>query len=499
MPDFARARCRLIPDFCVAAIVCLTMLALTFGFALTQPPHNLESWTAGAAMLALWGATPFYWLVARWRGVVEFDPKGARWRAAFGVWKSARWDEIESCDARMTSTGGSVARWKFVVQTRNGAFSWTESFEQAEQLAPFAARFCPQIAADSANWSRRFSYRSGENLFVGFVVLFLTGCISAILCALVGARRVSEIGPQIEVYVALYGWTLTLAGFALFGALVLGVPTIFLLIYAAMLRQSWRRRAEILTATASGLSWRVGANERVFARWDELQTLHIEARGLFIALPFYRLQTARGEMNWGKMLCGNAQLSQTLFERAPQLKRVVTPQLREELNENLRGSGEVVEFDFKSRTLRAVLCSGTFFSLFLWGVTILGPLQPANGSEPAPTWLSGIFAIIATIFTLCGAQLFRRGCIRLDARGIEWKVPSRSQFVAWQEIDALILDKKYWLRLGSQNGARRVALATYDIYPAHLERLLELIAERAVSAGGAWKVAGKIARTETDE
>ena len=104
MPNFVRARCQLIPDFSVAAAVCLAMMALFAGMAILKPPHDFEGWAAGAAMLGLWGATPFYWLVATRRGCIEFDANGARWRTAFGV-------------ARAFHAGGE---WKRVDQSARG-------------------------------------------------------------------------------------------------------------------------------------------------------------------------------------------------------------------------------------------------------------------------------------------------------------------------------------------------------------------------------------------
>ena len=482
MPNSVRARCRPIADFTVTTWVCVAMLALLLFVLATQPPRGLEGWSACIAMFVLVGATPFCWLMARARGAVEFDANGVRWRTAFGMGKSARWNEIESTDARMTSTGGKTSHWKFVVKTKNGAFSWTDSFENAEQLAPFGARFCSLIKANPEDWPRRFGYRSSENLFAVFCVLFLSAAVVAILLAIVGARRVDEVVPQLEIFAALYGWALTIAGFALFGAIVIGIPTFFLLFYVAIARGIWERRAETIAATPSGLSWRIGEKEQIFARWDELQTLHTQARGRFVALPFYRLQTERGEISWSSMLCGHAQLSQTLSERAPHLERVVESRLSENLNA-INEQDEVVEFRFKTRTLRAMLWGGVGFSLFLWGITIWGPLEPANGSEPAPTWLTFILAIIMSGLTLYGVQLFRRGCIRLDARGIEWRLPFRRRFVAWEEIEELRWEKGLPLMVKG----RKIPLCGPSIAPAHVGQLLEIVAKRATRAGGEWK------------
>ena len=493
MPNFVRARCRLIPDFWKAAVVCLAMLALTAGVALTQPPQTFEGWSAGAAMLALWGATPFYWLVARRRGSIQLDENGARWRTAFGTWKSARWHEIESLDARLNSDGGKIKHWKFVVWTRNGAFSWTNSFENAEQLAPFAARFCSLIPAKPDDWPRRFGYRGAENLVLPFACLLLIFVFVLAIAKSLITIQWREVGAQIEIYVALYGWLLTVGGFLLFGFFVVAVPAIFLLFYWLMARQSWRHRNESFLATTDGLSWKVDERERLFAAWDEMQLLRVEARGPLVALPFYRLQSARGEFHWNNGLSGASQLGRACFERAPHLQREVQARLREELNAAPDAApdaaGEVLVFDFKTRSLRAILYGGAFFSVFVWGAVVFGPFEPPKNGEPIPTWASFIFAVLLTAFTFYGVQLFRRGCIVLDARGIAWRLPLRQQFVAWNEVDALIVDRKFYLRIG----ARRVFLWPEGIPPTRLNLLLETIAQRATNAGGAWKAAHETA------
>ncbi len=492
MPDFVRARCRLIPDFWIVAAVSLAMLLLLAFMAAMQPPRGFEGWLAGAAMFVLCGATPFYWLLARRRGCIELDENGARWRTAFGAWKSARWGEIESCDARMASTGGKIAHWKFVVQTRRGAFSWTNSFENADELTPFAARFCAQIPTNAEDWPRRFGYRSSETAWIALGCLFLIVMfVGALAKPLIGASW-RDVAAQIEIYFALYGWLLTLAGFALFGVIVVTFPALFLFFYFVIARQSWKRRDEIFVATPRGLSWQISGRERLFARFDELQTLHVETRGPLISLPFYRLQSARGEFNWNSGLCGATQLDRTLFERAPQLQREVQTRLREELSQAPDESSEIAIFDFETRTLRALLWSGAFIGAITWGAVIFGPFEPPENGEPMPTWASFIFAVIITAATIYCALLFRRGCIVLNQRGIEWRSPFRQQFVAWDEIDGLLADKKYYLQVG----ARRVPLAIHDIYPARSDLLVETIARRT---GGAWKSAGETARAQDVE
>lgn len=489
MLDFVRARCRLIPDFWVVVAVCLAMVALFASMALIQPPRDFEGWSAGAALLALFGAIPFYWVISRARGAIIFGENGVRWRTAFGLWKSAGWDEIVSADARMTSTGGKITHWKFVVGTRNGAFSWTNSFENAEQLAPFGARFCPLIAPNVEDWPRRFSYRSGESLLLPLAVLFLVPFfLSAIIKSLIGVQW-SDIGAQTEIYVELYGWLLTVLGFASFGLVSVGIPTLFLIFYFLMARQSWQHRDENFLATTQGLIFIVNGKQ-LFAAWDELQILRVEARGPLVALPFFRLESARGEFHWNNGLCGASQLSQTLFERAPQLKREVQARLREDLNEAPDEKGETLTFNFKKRSLRALLCFGPVLSVSLWSNAIFGPFKLSEKGEPLPTWASFILAVIITAATLYGIQLFRRGCIRLGARGIEWNLPLHKRFVAWEEISGLMADRRLYLRIG----ARRVPLIVWDIHPTRLNLLVETIAERAFNAGGEWKRVHKTVR-----
>ena len=121
-------------------------------------------------------------------------------------------------------------------------------------------------------------------------------------------------------------------GLRALGVIIFVVPALVFLLYLDMARQSWQRHDENFLATTEGLSWSVNGRERLFAAWDELQILHVVARGRLIALPSYRLQSARGEFNWNNGLCAASQLRRTCFERAPQLKRQVQARLSEELN-----------------------------------------------------------------------------------------------------------------------------------------------------------------------
>ena len=123
---------------------------------------------------------------------------------------------------------------------------------------------------------------------------------------------------------------------------------------------------------------------------------------------------------------------------------------------------------------------------------IVGPLESPKNGEPMPIWVFAIFAVIGTAATSYGVWLFRRGCIVLDARGIAWNLPLRKRFVAWEEINGLIVDRQLYLQVG----ARRISLAICGVHPTRLNLLLETIAQRAVNAGGAWESTGKIAQTE---
>ena len=473
-----RARCRLIPAFNVTAAVCVGMLALFAALILAQMPRDFGQWSAAAAMLGLWGATPFYWLWARSRGAIELDERGARWRTAFGPWKSARWDEITGCDARVTST---KAPWKFVVSTARGEFSWTRAFENTESLAPFTARFCPDVPADVEAWPRRFGYRGAENWMAVLGIVVSGALLVGPIVASIGASPPRDWAANWGDSIALYGWPLTLLGALLFG-LMGAMPVTMSWVYLSWGLTYWRRRDEVLVASARGLSWHCGGRERLFAAWDELQSLDVEARGKPIASSFYRLQSARGEFMWSRHIGGAAQLRRTLYERAPQLQNAVNAS-SSELSPPPDAASESVVFSFKTRQLRALLGLGFFLGLVYCGVALLGPIPPRDGSAPMPSWAAWGFAVLLWAPTFYGALLFWRGQIRLDARGIEWIWPARKRFVAWDEIEGLSASNGFFVCVG----ARRYALGA-GFRPAHFGQLLELVAARAVNARAGWQV-----------
>ena len=144
-------------------------------------------------------------------------------------------------------------------------------------------------------------------------------------------------------------------------------------------------------------------------------------------------------------------------------------------------------FYFKTRDMRALLLLGICFSFTFWG-GFFGRWELNREGKPTPTWFLGLCATVVTAAMLCGLWTYFRGQIRLDARGIEWRLPFRKRFVAWKEIDALIVGKNYFLIVG----ARKIALYPDSLPPAHLNRLLEMVEERALNARGGWQSALKV-------
>lgn len=474
MPDSPfqslEARCRLIPDFNISAAVLALCTLLILSLAASEKPPKNEEIASFLAMVISIGAIPIYWLVARFRGAIVFDQNGARWRTAFGRWKSARWDEIQSCDARLTST---TTQWKYVVSTQRGEFSWTRAFCNSDKLAPFAAQFCPKIPPEIENWPRRFHYRGAENFLIVLSFPIFGGWLLAPIWALFASSPQHWLA-QWELYAAFFGGPLALFGILLFCLAVQAIPALMLLIYARAAQNFWRHRDEVLQATPRGLSWQKAGRALVFAAWDEVEILHCETRGKFLGFPSYRLQTARGEMVWNSHLSGFPLLARTLRERAPHLKETTSRALSNDLGEAPEMDGETVVFNFKTRELRAILAGGLVLSLAVLTIAIFGPIQPARG-EPAPSFVIGIFAFLLIAATICGARLFQSGEIRLDARGLEWKMPLRRRFIAWSEIEGLNLKNGVFLVVGG----RKVRLFDASLRPAHFEILLREIEMRA--------------------
>ena len=482
MPDFVRARCRFISVINVVTGISLGIFALLLAMAVAQNPQNLGDWLAVISLLTLAGAMPVYWLVARRRGCIEVGADCARWRTAFGAWKRANWDQIEGVDARITQ---DKSYWTFVVHTKNGAFSWTNGFEQAEQLAPLAARFCARVPADLDAWPRRFDYRSGGN-FVGWLGIALFGVW--LLAALKWLLFSGEIIGQLALYASLYGWPLTLAGAGFFGFIILGTPALMLALFAIMTRDYWRHRGEVFVLDARGLHWRKAGAPEFFAAWDELQTLHIEARGHSLAMPHYRLQTARGDVQWNNALSGKFALIRLLEQRAPSLKRVSARRLSESLSAAPAGEladGEVLRFDYKTRSLRALLALGILMSVLTTAMAIhsaiYGPIPPRGGGEPMPTWAAWLFAAGTIALTSLGIWVFARAQIVISARGIERRV-LRETFIAWEAIESLQPQNLAVVACG-----RAISLLAAGLRPAHLGRLLEIIEARATNAPGGWQ------------
>ena len=149
-------------------------------------------------------------------------------------------------------------------------------------------------------------------------------------------------------------------------------------------------------------------------------------------------------------------------------------------------------FPFKTRDMRALLLLGICFSLTLWGATF-GLLELNRDGKPTPTWFECLFATVVTSATLCGLWTCLRGQIRLGERGIEWRLPFGKRFVAWEEIDALIVNKGCFLIVG----ARKISLYPDSLPPADVYRLLEIVEKRAINARGGWESATKTMGEQT--
>ncbi|PQV63606.1 hypothetical protein B1R32_11072 [Abditibacterium utsteinense] len=275
----------------------------------------------------------------------------------------------------------------------------------------------------------------------------------------------------------MMGWPLTL--FGLVGLVVLGtlLPATLLLVFWQIWTQSQKRRNESLEVTDDGLTWKRAGQESFFVAWPELQELHIESRG-FIGLPFYRIETARGELSWNNGLNGWAQFRRTLRERAPQLQETTAPRLENALfkaPEN-KAETETLTFHFKTRELRAMLFLIASVALTCLGFAIFGP--PSGQREPASPWVFALTFLLGSAATCYLFLLFQRGSIELNKRGIEWKVPLRTRFVAWSEVQEIGVGRDAFLRVGG----KKLPIYSVQFPTAHHEILLQEIASRTKSA-----------------
>lgn len=464
-------RCRLIPDFnvsagCSAAIFAL-LIACFVGLAQKEAPKNPEI-EASVLALSLAALTPLYWLIARIRGAIILDKNGVRWRTAFSGWKSARWNEIESCDLRLTS---NTTQWKFVVSTRNGAFSYTRCFQNAEQMAPFAARFCSFIPPETENWPRFFGSDSFENRVMPWIAFPVLGAyLLGILWKLFSSSP-SYWVTQISFVREISGWPLAI--FAVVAAITLMVilPALILLVFWDGWKRNFPRRSEFFRANQDGVTYQNAPKPPLFVAWAELQHLHTESRYGAPGLAQHRFETARGELHWNSALQGWEEFDRLLHHHAPDLPRTVARSLRMSFSDAPDPAAETLIFDFKTRELRAMLALFAFFTLIYLGFAIFG--APPGKGDPAPQWVFAIAFVVLGAMTTYGVMLFRSGQITLDSRGITWKLPLKTHFAAWQEVHELRTGRSTFLRVGEAKWSLAMPFS-----PAHFALLLREIARR---------------------
>lgn len=468
-------RCRLIPDFNLCVAISAAFALFLMGLAITQPfkPSEVEAFALAMSMTL---PAPLYWLIARIRGATVLDESGVRWRTAFSGWKSARWDEIESCDMRATS---NTTHWKFVVSTLNGAFSWTQGYQNSSQIAPFAARFCPLIPSQIENWPRFFGSDSFENRVMPLVCFpVLGGYLFWVVWKLISSPP-RYWATQISYVREISGWPLAIFAVVAGVTLMVVLPALMLLVFWDGWKRNFPRRAEFFIATLDGVTYHLNSyyapHQPLFVPWSELQHLHVESRWGAPGLAKRRLETARGELHWNSALQGWAEFDQMLYQHAPQLQRTTARNLRMSFSDAPPES-ETMVFDFKTREARAMLCLTAFATLMSLGFAILGP--PPSEHESAPPWVFALAFLVSGAMTAYGIALFRHGTIRVDARGIEWKIPLKNRFLSWSEIQEIGVGRNSFLRVGG----KKLPLILAPFPAAHFELFLKEIQSRTTKA-----------------
>ncbi len=465
-------RCCLISDFNICVAVSAAFALFLIGLAITQPfkPAEIEAFFFS---LGLTIPAPLYWLIARIRGAIFLDKNGIRWRTAFSGWKRANWDEIESCDTRLTST---TTQWKFVISTRKGAFSWTKRFQKAEHIAPFAARFCPLIPAETETWPRFFGSDSFENRVMPWLVFPVLGAYLLSILWKLFSLPPSYWMKQVSFVQEISGWPLAI--FAVVAAITLMVafPALMLLIFWEGWKRNFPRRREFFFVTPDGVIFQGAQNPPLFVAWSELQHLHTESRFGAPGLAQHRFETARGGLHWNSALQGWEEFDRLLHQHAPDLPRTVARNLRTSFSDAPDSAAETLIFDFKTRELRAMLFLLGFACSICLGFAIFGPPQPIRG-EPAPQWTFGVGFIGLSAMEIYGVLLFRDGQITLDARGITSIIPLKTRFAAWEEVRELSTSQSTFLRIGE---AKWWFAAPFP--SAHFALLLREIEKRAPNA-----------------
>ncbi len=464
-------RCRLIADFNICVALSTVFALSLIGLAITQSlkPPEIE---ASAFALSLTLSAPFYWLIARIRGAIITDENGVCWRTALGKWKSARWDEIESCDLRLTST---TTQWKFVISTRNGAFSYTRRFQNSAQFAPFAALFCPLIPPETENWPRFFGADTFENRVMPWLAFPVLGAYLFGVLWKVFSSPPSYWATQISFVREICGWPLAI--FAVVAAITLMVilPALLLLVFWDGWKRNFLRRREFFIANRDGVTYQSAQNPPLFVAWAELGHLHTESRYGAPGLAQHRLETARGELHWNSALHGWEEFDRMLYQRAPELPRSVARGLRTSFSDAPDPQSEAQIFDFKTRELRAVLFFLGFVCLICLGFAVFGP--PPNQNEPAPQWSFVVGFVSLSAMEIYGVMLYRGGQITLDSRGMTRKFPFKTHFAAWQDVRELGKEKSTFLRVGETKWSLAAPFP-----PAHFAFLLREIERRIANA-----------------
>ena len=343
-------------------------------------------------VMPLWAF--LYLALAIFRDAVIADEAGLRWRAGFGGWKAARWDEVS--DFYLRELGGRT------VETPAGEIELGSRYEGIEAII----ELLPQRAlnARAREWGVR-GYRSNEDwsqtlaLWPGaqkWKAPFLTAlsAVDAVVLLAVAAinifSRVSS-GPL----PAFSGWLLLSLLFPASFAGLIAWGCIWTIRQGWQERKvAWERRDETLEMNARGVVFR-GESGRVVARWDQVQ--RVKSLGKSGGVRRYRVVTANGEFviwklsdafgMWTPFVTRCRSYAPAALEGLPLDN--ASEDLAEELSPHFVLDGDETQvFSFRTRTNRLIVaCVASGLSLA--PLMILVMAYNSAFDEPfAPSWMA---------------------------------------------------------------------------------------------------------------
>ena len=446
----------------LAVVSCMTLPILLMAGSLLDPQMIRDPtpryfiWPLCAVFL--WAAA--YLASDISRGEVRADDDGLRWRAGFGGWKGARWDEIS--DFYLNQIGGHT------IESPAGKCEFGSSRTRIDEIIALV----PQRAvnAGARAWGVR-GYRPHE-AWQQTAVLWPGNqkWKAPLLTALMAPPAICAVGSVFVAGMSMlarpFSWWLL--GSALVPLSLLGCVA---LAFVWVVRDGWRERQvawenreQKLHLDANGVQFESDAGA-IEARWSEIE--RVERLPNERGVRRYRVRTARGNFVLWKLSDAHGMwepFRARCRDYAPAaLEGVPDNESHAALDAEIRpapaGDNELSRvFSFGTRANRLITwaVSATVFAVPIVSLSLQfnGPLdQPF-----APAWLLfGAGCVLAATISLLLYLWFARAFI-VAAEDLQLHSPfRRTRHIVWDEIETVDEDiwgryvrvggrKIYWMR-----------------------------------------------------